>query len=179
MPGRSMRLWASRLTACSTSSGVLMRSRAASSSMVSRFPWPRSASKRPFRARSATSSASARTTTSMRMEFTRSGFEAGAKVEDAIPKAPIIFTKAPETVIADGDRHPLSARRQRQHRLRGRARRRHRQGRPRHQQGGRLRPRLGLHDHQRRDGARPAEPSTSSGSSASRSTPSARWGRGW
>jgi 2-keto-4-pentenoate hydratase/2-oxohepta-3-ene-1,7-dioic acid hydratase in catechol pathway len=36
-------------------------------------------------------------------EFTRSGFDAGAKVEDAIPKKPIIFTKPPETVIADGD----------------------------------------------------------------------------
>jgi 2-keto-4-pentenoate hydratase/2-oxohepta-3-ene-1,7-dioic acid hydratase in catechol pathway len=36
-------------------------------------------------------------------EFTRSGFDAGAKVEDAIPKKPIIFSKPPETVIADGD----------------------------------------------------------------------------
>ncbi|UKJ76309.1 fumarylacetoacetate hydrolase family protein [Azospirillum brasilense] len=37
-------------------------------------------------------------------EFTRSGFDAGSKVAaDAIPEAPIFFTKPPETVIANGD----------------------------------------------------------------------------
>ena len=36
-------------------------------------------------------------------EFTRSGFDSSGKSDaDAIPKAPIIFTKAPECVIADG-----------------------------------------------------------------------------
>jgi len=36
-------------------------------------------------------------------EFTKSGFDSSAGgVEDAIPSAPIIFTKAPETVIANG-----------------------------------------------------------------------------
>ena len=37
-------------------------------------------------------------------EFTRSGFDSSASsVADAIPTAPIIFTKAPECVIADGE----------------------------------------------------------------------------
>ncbi|MCW2239182.1 fumarylacetoacetate hydrolase family protein [Azospirillum canadense] len=37
-------------------------------------------------------------------EFTRSGFDAGSKVAaDAIPAAPIFFTKPPETVIANGE----------------------------------------------------------------------------
>ena len=37
-------------------------------------------------------------------EFTRSGYDSSAKAAaDAIPTAPIIFTKAPETVIADGE----------------------------------------------------------------------------
>jgi len=36
-------------------------------------------------------------------EFTRSGFDSSASsAADAIPTAPIIFTKAPECVIADG-----------------------------------------------------------------------------
>src|SRR5690349_3085589 len=36
-------------------------------------------------------------------EFTRSGFDAGARIEEAVPTKPIIFSKPPETVIADGD----------------------------------------------------------------------------
>ena len=37
-------------------------------------------------------------------EFTRSGYDSSAKAaSDAIPTAPIIFTKTPETVIADGE----------------------------------------------------------------------------
>jgi 2-keto-4-pentenoate hydratase/2-oxohepta-3-ene-1,7-dioic acid hydratase in catechol pathway len=37
-------------------------------------------------------------------EFARSGFDSGAaKASDAVPEAPIIFTKFPETVIATGD----------------------------------------------------------------------------
>lgn len=37
-------------------------------------------------------------------EFTKSGFDSSAKDQsEAIPTAPIIFTKAPETVIASGD----------------------------------------------------------------------------
>lgn len=37
-------------------------------------------------------------------EFTKSGFDSSAKDQsEAIPTAPIIFTKAPETVIANGD----------------------------------------------------------------------------
>ncbi len=37
-------------------------------------------------------------------EFTRSGFDSSASsAADAIPTAPIIFTKAPECVVADGD----------------------------------------------------------------------------
>jgi len=37
-------------------------------------------------------------------EFTRSGFDSSAKDQsEAVPSAPIIFTKAPETVIANGD----------------------------------------------------------------------------
>ncbi|TXC68007.1 fumarylacetoacetate hydrolase family protein [Sphingomonas ginsenosidivorax] len=37
-------------------------------------------------------------------EFTKSGFDSSAKdASDAIPTAPIIFTKAPETVIANGE----------------------------------------------------------------------------
>lgn len=37
-------------------------------------------------------------------EFTRSGFDSSAKdASEAIPAAPIIFTKAPETVIATGE----------------------------------------------------------------------------
>jgi 2-keto-4-pentenoate hydratase/2-oxohepta-3-ene-1,7-dioic acid hydratase in catechol pathway len=37
-------------------------------------------------------------------EFTRSGFDSSAKDQsEAIPSAPIVFTKAPETVIAVGD----------------------------------------------------------------------------
>ncbi|WP_207485241.1 fumarylacetoacetate hydrolase family protein [Arenibaculum pallidiluteum] len=36
-------------------------------------------------------------------EFTRSGFDAGARIEEAIPTRPIVFSKPPETVIADGE----------------------------------------------------------------------------
>ncbi|HEX7816381.1 fumarylacetoacetate hydrolase family protein [Dyella sp.] len=36
-------------------------------------------------------------------EFARSGFDAGRQINDAIPAAPIVFTKAPETVIAHGE----------------------------------------------------------------------------
>jgi 2-keto-4-pentenoate hydratase/2-oxohepta-3-ene-1,7-dioic acid hydratase in catechol pathway len=45
-------------------------------------------------------------------EFTRSGFDSSAsKASDAIPTAPIIFTKMPETVIATGEpvRYPVGA----------------------------------------------------------------------
>lgn len=45
-------------------------------------------------------------------EFTRSGFDSSAtKASDAIPTAPIIFTKMPETVIATGEsvRYPAGA----------------------------------------------------------------------
>jgi 2-keto-4-pentenoate hydratase/2-oxohepta-3-ene-1,7-dioic acid hydratase in catechol pathway len=45
-------------------------------------------------------------------EFTRSGFDSSAsKPSDAIPTAPIIFTKMPETVIATGEpvRYPVGA----------------------------------------------------------------------
>ncbi|MEN3274363.1 MAG: hypothetical protein V7631_153 [Massilia sp.] len=45
-------------------------------------------------------------------EFTRSGFDSSAsKPADAIPTAPIIFTKMPETVIASGEpvRYPVGA----------------------------------------------------------------------
>jgi 2-keto-4-pentenoate hydratase/2-oxohepta-3-ene-1,7-dioic acid hydratase in catechol pathway len=38
-------------------------------------------------------------------EFTRSGFDSSAKnIDEAIPEAPIFFTKAPETVIGHGER---------------------------------------------------------------------------
>jgi len=36
-------------------------------------------------------------------EFSRSGYESGQQAQDAVPAAPIFFTKAPETVIADGE----------------------------------------------------------------------------
>lgn len=36
-------------------------------------------------------------------EFTRSGFDNATATADAVPTHPIIFTKAPETVIADGE----------------------------------------------------------------------------
>jgi 2-keto-4-pentenoate hydratase/2-oxohepta-3-ene-1,7-dioic acid hydratase in catechol pathway len=36
-------------------------------------------------------------------EFTQSGFDAGQQASDAIPTAPIFFTKAPETVIAHAE----------------------------------------------------------------------------
>lgn len=38
-------------------------------------------------------------------EFARSGFDSGTQdiARDAVPTAPIVFTKMPETVIADGD----------------------------------------------------------------------------
>src|SRR5262249_45227432 len=37
-------------------------------------------------------------------EFTRSGFDSSATSKDsAVPTAPIIFTKVPESVIADGE----------------------------------------------------------------------------
>ncbi|WP_439590605.1 fumarylacetoacetate hydrolase family protein [Hydrogenophaga sp.] len=45
-------------------------------------------------------------------EFTRSGFDSSAsKAADAIPTAPIVFTKMPETVIATGEavRYPTGA----------------------------------------------------------------------
>ena len=39
-------------------------------------------------------------------EFTRSGFDSSAKnIDEAIPEAPIFFTKAPETVIEIGRAH--------------------------------------------------------------------------
>ena len=64
------------------------------------------------------------------------------------------------------------------HRLRGRARRDHRQAGPRHRAGRRLRPRLGLHDRQRRHRARPPGPLQPVAGRPSRRTRSARWGRG-
>ena len=90
-------------------------------------------------------------------EFARSGFDSSASsAADAIPTAPIIFTKVPEMRGRRRRRHPLSRRRQRQLDYEaelavviGRGGR----GIP---QGTRLRPRLRLHDRQRRDGARPA-----------------------
>jgi len=39
-------------------------------------------------------------------EFTQSGFDATSKRGDNIPDNPIIFTKAPTTIIADGDHIP-------------------------------------------------------------------------
>lgn len=36
-------------------------------------------------------------------EFTKSGFDAGQTAADAIPSAPIIFSKTPQTVIAHGE----------------------------------------------------------------------------
>lgn len=39
-------------------------------------------------------------------EFTQSGFDATSKRGDNIPDNPIIFTKAPTTIIADGDNIP-------------------------------------------------------------------------
>ena len=40
-------------------------------------------------------------------EFTRSGFDAGAKPEDAIPEHPIIFTKPSSSITGPGDDIPL------------------------------------------------------------------------
>lgn len=37
-------------------------------------------------------------------EFTKSGFDAGQTAVDAIPTDPIVFSKTPETVIANGER---------------------------------------------------------------------------
>ncbi|MFS2092886.1 fumarylacetoacetate hydrolase family protein [Pseudomonas sp. Pseusp11] len=37
-------------------------------------------------------------------EFTKSGFDAGQSVADAIPTSPIVFSKTPEAVVAHGDR---------------------------------------------------------------------------
>src|SRR5690606_1826630 len=37
-------------------------------------------------------------------EFTKSGFDAGQTAADAIPTDPIIFSKTPETIIANGQR---------------------------------------------------------------------------
>ncbi|MBT3171603.1 MAG: fumarylacetoacetate hydrolase family protein, partial [Rhodospirillaceae bacterium] len=42
-------------------------------------------------------------------EFTQSGFDATSKRGDNVPDNPIIFTKAPTTVIAPGDDVPLHA----------------------------------------------------------------------
>ena len=40
-------------------------------------------------------------------EFTKSGFDAGAKAEEAIPDYPIIFTKPSSSIAAQGDAIPL------------------------------------------------------------------------
>jgi 2-keto-4-pentenoate hydratase/2-oxohepta-3-ene-1,7-dioic acid hydratase in catechol pathway len=40
-------------------------------------------------------------------EFTKSGFDAGARAEDAIPEHPIIFTKPSSSIAAPGDAIPL------------------------------------------------------------------------
>ena len=40
-------------------------------------------------------------------EFTKSGFDAGAKVEEAIPEHPIIFTKPSSSIVGPGDVIPL------------------------------------------------------------------------
>jgi 2-keto-4-pentenoate hydratase/2-oxohepta-3-ene-1,7-dioic acid hydratase in catechol pathway len=40
-------------------------------------------------------------------EFTKSGFDAGAKAEEAIPEHPIIFTKPSSSIAAPGDAIPL------------------------------------------------------------------------
>jgi 2-keto-4-pentenoate hydratase/2-oxohepta-3-ene-1,7-dioic acid hydratase in catechol pathway len=42
-------------------------------------------------------------------EFTKSGFDAGAKAEEAIPDYPIIFTKPSSSIAAPGDAIPLWA----------------------------------------------------------------------
>jgi len=40
-------------------------------------------------------------------EFTKSGFDAGAKAEEAIPDCPIVFTKPSSSIAAQGDPIPL------------------------------------------------------------------------
>lgn len=40
-------------------------------------------------------------------EFTKSGFDAGARAEDAIPDCPIVFTKPSTSIAAQGDPIPL------------------------------------------------------------------------
>ena len=114
-------------------------------------------------------------------EFARSGFDSSAKDErDAIPTAPIIFSKVPEmrhcARRADpADPSGISEKVDYEAELAvviGKGGRGISQER-------RLRPRLRLHDRQRRHRARPAGAATSNGSSASRSTASARWARGW
>ena len=40
-------------------------------------------------------------------EFTKSGFDAGAKAEDAIPEHPIIFTKPSSSIVGPDDAIPL------------------------------------------------------------------------
>ena len=88
-------------------------------------------------------------------EFAGSGYEAGAVKGAEIDEYPAVFTKPASTVVGTGDTvEPASARHLRR-RLRGGADAGHRQGRARHPRGPGLRSHLGLHDRQRRDGARP------------------------
>ena len=117
-----------------------------------------SRSKRRSRGRAATSSASARTITSMPTNSPGAA-SIPAPRAGAVPKHPIVFSKVPE--IRGGASQPTCSIDQRVSdgdRLRSRACGDHRQRRARDCQGGRVRPRLGLHDHQRCDRARPAGP---------------------
>ena len=92
-------------------------------------------------------------------EFSASGFDCSSTgAADAIPTAPIIFTKVPQSVIGPDEpiRYPTGVSEQLDYEAElaviiGK-------GGARHHQGRRAEARLGLHHHQRRDGARPAGP---------------------
>ena len=107
--------------------------------------------------RAATSSASARTITSMRTSSPRAASIPAPpparcrSTRSSFPRCPRRSSPTMPSVLIDHS--GLDG-----HRLRGRACRDHRQGRPRHLARERPRSCLGLHHRQRRDGARPAGP---------------------
>ena len=121
-------------------------------------PSPRSPWRRPCPGRGATSSASARTTTSMPMSSRSSGFNSSA-ASGAVPTPPIVFSKVPECVTgpgdADPDRSPGSAR---PSTTRPSSRSSSARAGAASRASDALEPCLRLHHRQRRDRPRPAGP---------------------
>ena len=89
-------------------------------------------------------------------EFGQSGFDTSAAKGEVAPPAPVVFTKATSSVVADQDTRAIVLAPDAATRLRGGTGSSDRQARARHQQGRCAQARVGLYHRQRRHRARPA-----------------------